>query len=487
MDYILSYFLFFRENVRGICTCVSSMLAKETRRLLYLCSHQKLRWLSSLKMQSDLVVHVVDTPEFHALLTPELLSLKAIFDKYNYELRMAGGAVRDLMMGVQPTDIDLASVATPEQMKAMFEAEEIRIINPSGEKHGTITARINDKENFEVTTLRIDVRTFGRHAHVEWTTDWAIDAQRRDLTVNAMFLGLDGKLYDYFNGVKDLKDRKIRFVGSAVDRIEEDYLRILRYFRFFGRLSHSPDSHDPSILEAIYSHREGMGKISGERIWLELKRILSGRYAGQCLSTIGECGLFPFIGLPEADLPRRTKNMLALWKRFENTSSSLHAISLLTGVLDQPEEMLEFHARAKLSCFERDLGLFLLFHRDDPVSNEPKWSYQSLIVDNWRQKEADVKLWIAELMKIRGDEGLMDEVLAWRCPVFPVGGAQMKELGTVPPGKAYSIVLQELREVWKLSRCTLSLGELLERVPAIVEKYDFKKEVKKKQKSKEKL
>jgi len=131
-------------------------------------------------------------------------------------------------MGKQPKDLDFATDATPQQMKDMFTSEEVRMINEKGEKHGTITARINNMENFEVTTLRIDVLTNGRHAQVEFTKDWKLDANRRDLTINSMFLDLDGRVYDYFYGYDDLKGKKVVFVGKASIRIQEDYLRILR-------------------------------------------------------------------------------------------------------------------------------------------------------------------------------------------------------------------------------------------------------------------
>lgn len=138
---------------------------------------------------------------------------------------------RDLLTGRKPADIDLATSATPQQMVDMFTAEDIRMLNMKGEKHGTVTARINDQENFEITTLRVDVATDGRHAEVEFTKSWLLDANRRDLTINSMFLGLDGKLYDYFYGYEDLKSRRVMFVGDAASRIKEDFLRILRYFR----------------------------------------------------------------------------------------------------------------------------------------------------------------------------------------------------------------------------------------------------------------
>jgi len=179
----------------------------------------------------QLITQKIDTPEYRTLLTPSLLKLAELFKSNNYELRMAGGAVRDILMGINPHDIDFATTATPEQVKQMLTNANIRMINSNGEKHGTITARIDDKENFEVTTLRIDIVTDGRHAVVEYTQDWQLDASRRDLTINALFLDLEGTVYDYFNGIDDLKYRRIRFVGDPIERIREDYLRILRYFR----------------------------------------------------------------------------------------------------------------------------------------------------------------------------------------------------------------------------------------------------------------
>ncbi|EDW25127.1 GL23016 [Drosophila persimilis] len=200
------------------------------------------------RMRADPAFRKVDTPEFHGIFTPEVDSLLSLFKKYDYEIRIAGGAVRDIIMGIKPKDIDFATTATPDQMKDMFTKENVRMINSKGEKHGTITPRINGKENFEVTTLRIDVRTNGRHADVVFTTDWQLDANRRDLTINSMFLGFDGTVYDYFYGYDDLQQRRVVFVGDADIRINEDYLRILRYFRFYGRIAKDAESHDPQHL-----------------------------------------------------------------------------------------------------------------------------------------------------------------------------------------------------------------------------------------------
>ncbi|EPB69722.1 tRNA nucleotidyltransferase/poly(A) polymerase family protein, partial [Ancylostoma ceylanicum] len=199
----------------------------------------------------------IDTPEFKSLFTPQLNKLSDLFRKNNYELRIAGGAVRDLLMGIRPADVDFATTATPAQMKELFDKEHVRMLHKRGEEHGTITCRIDDKENFEITTLRVDLVCDGRRAEVKYTTDWQLDANRRDLTINSLFLDLDGTIIDYFGGIKDVERRRVVFVGNAAQRIQEDYLRILRYFRFFGRISSSME-HDRETIEAIKENSEGL-------------------------------------------------------------------------------------------------------------------------------------------------------------------------------------------------------------------------------------
>ena len=268
------------------------------------------------RAQSDrLITQKLDTPEYRKLLTPSLLKLAELFQANQHELRLAGGAVRDLLMGIHPHDVDFATTATPEQMKQMLTDANIRMINVNGERHGTITARIDDQENFEITTLRIDVVTDGRHAVVEYTQDWQLDAGRRDLTINALFLDLKGTVYDYFDGIEDLKHRRIRFVGDPVQRIREDYLRILRYFRFFGRLANEHAEHDQQTLNAIRENIQGLQSIcrkhvhsvekhrffffrdiSGERLWLELKRTAEGRNAGPVLKVMFEQNIGQYLG-----------------------------------------------------------------------------------------------------------------------------------------------------------------------------------------------
>ena len=279
------------------------MLQRIVTRLTFRTTHLHLEYCHVMKAKMNTLAaktYQIEPKVMEKVVTDELKTLVAIFVKHQFQIRIAGGAVRDLLSGEKiPDDVDLATTATPTEMKKMFAEENIRTFNEQGEKHGTVTARINEKENFEVTTLRIDKVTDGRHAEVEFTKDWMIDAERRDLTINSLFLDLDGTVYDFFGGKEDLDIQRIAFVGSADARIKEDYLRILRYFRFYGRIAKDVANHEKETLKAIENNKEGLAQISGERIWSEWKKILSGPMGGPLTLKMIELGLGPYMGLPE--------------------------------------------------------------------------------------------------------------------------------------------------------------------------------------------
>ncbi|CAF4781860.1 unnamed protein product, partial [Rotaria magnacalcarata] len=328
-----------------------------------------------------LITQKIDTPEYRALLTPSLLKLVKLFKANQYELRVAGGAVRDILLGIIPHDFDFATTATPEQVKDMFTQANVRMINTNGEKHGTITARIDDIENFEITTLRIDVTTDGRHAVVEFTQDWQLDANRRDLTINALFLDFEGTVYDYFHGIDDLKHRRIRFVGNAVQRIREDYLRILRYFRFFGRFAHDNALHDEDSLRAIRDNVDGLKNIAGERLWMELKRIAEGRNAGPTLKTMLEQKIGQYLGIPsDADLNQFEDH----WQQCYQANP--HAMTILTKLFRNLNEIGKFEQRMKYSNDCRRISQLIINNRDsisilDSSSVDPLKPYKDLLVD----------------------------------------------------------------------------------------------------------
>lgn len=251
-------------------------------------------------LSTSLKTYDVNTPLFKSIISPELVSIKELFSKYGFELRIAGGAVRDLLMKIQPHDVDLATNAFPDQMLHIFKKENIRIFNLNGIKHGTVTIRINEKSNFEITTLRIDEKCYGRKAEVRFTNDWNQDAIRRDLTINSLFLDFDGIVYDFVGGYEDLKNRVVKFVGVPDNRVKEDYLRILRYFRFFSRVSNDPSKHDEASMRAIKENVEGLKSISKERKAVELRKILTQKFSDKFIEIFYEFKISEAIGLPKS-------------------------------------------------------------------------------------------------------------------------------------------------------------------------------------------
>ncbi|XP_014389652.1 PREDICTED: CCA tRNA nucleotidyltransferase 1, mitochondrial, partial [Myotis brandtii] len=195
-----------------------------------------------------------------------------------------------------------------------------------------------------------------------------------------MFLGFDGTLYDYFNGYEDLKNKKVRFVGHAKKRIQEDYLRILRYFRFYGRIVDKPGDHDPETLEAIAENAKGLGGISGERIWVELKKILVGNHVSHLVHLIYDLGVAPYIGLPAN----------ASLEEFDKVSRNVEGFSpkpmtLLASLFKVQDDVTKLDLRLKISKEEKNLGLFLVKYRNDLTkatdSSDPLKPYQDFIID----------------------------------------------------------------------------------------------------------
>ncbi|GCC24449.1 CCA tRNA nucleotidyltransferase 1, mitochondrial [Chiloscyllium punctatum] len=398
------------------------------------------------------------TVEFESLFTDGLKTVAELFSKNKYELRIAGGAVRDLLSGKQPDDVDFATTATPDRMKELFQAAGIRLINNKGEKHGTITARVNN-QNFEITTLRVDVVTDGRHADVQFTTDWQADAQRRDLTINAMFLDLDGTLYDYFDGYEDLKNHKVRFVGDPSQRIQEDYLRIMRYFRFYGKVAKEAGDHDPKALKSIKQYAKGLAGISGERIWLELKKTLVGNHAAHLINLMYDLDVAQYIGLPVIE-----GNLEELNKVCKNAHHhSPKPMTVLSALFRTQDDVLRLDLRLKISKEEKQLGLFIVKYRRDLIKADgadPLKPYRDFIIDS---REPDVQSRVCELLKYQGEEKLLKAMEQWSIPRFPVSGHDLRRIGIVS-GKEIGTMLQELRNTWKKSGYLMDKEELLSMV-----------------------
>ncbi len=222
------------------------------------------------------------------LTTGPLPQLLAVLDSDGEEARVVGGAVRNALLGMPTTEVDVATTAVPEEVVKRVTAAGFKPV-PTGIEHGTVTVVI-EKHPFEVTTLRKDVETYGRHAKVAFGRDWKADAQRRDFTINALSATRDGTVYDYAGGLDDLRKRRVRFIGDPARRIAEDYLRILRFFRFHAAYGTS-DHPDAAGLAACISGREGLDQLSRERLRMEMMKLLVAPHAVPTLISMTDAGL----------------------------------------------------------------------------------------------------------------------------------------------------------------------------------------------------
>ena len=219
-----------------------------------------------------------------------------------------GGCVRKYLTKDNVDDIDIATTLTPEEIIAKFSNSDFEI-KKTGIEHGTLTLVIN-KQAFEVTTLREDVSTDGRHAKISFTEDWKKDSERRDFTINAIYLDEFGNVYDPQFGVKDLKNKKIRFIGDPNKRIKEDYLRILRYIRF--SIQYKNYDHDDETSKAIKINLDGITKLSKERIYSELKKIIKLKNFSDILKSKFLLDIFKLI-FPEIKYLERIKDLSKLY------------------------------------------------------------------------------------------------------------------------------------------------------------------------------
>jgi poly(A) polymerase/tRNA nucleotidyltransferase (CCA-adding enzyme) len=350
------------------------------------------------------------------------------------EARMVGGAVRDGLLGRPMADIDLATPLRPDRVMASLRDAGIRAV-PTGIAHGTVTAVIAG-QNFEITTLRRDVATDGRHAQVEFTDNWRLDAARRDFTINAMSQSRDGTLFDYFGGQDDLAAGRVRFVGDAAARIGEDYLRILRFFRFFAR--YGLGAPDDAAVAAIVALREGIGRLSAERVWSELKAILRADDPRAAVGLMDHTGVLGLV-MPGADLDA----LSALVARGAPADPLLRVAALLR------EDVPEFAARLRLSGAEQERLAALRVPSALAPAADDNDLRRALAGEDGEMLMA--RSWLAQ-DDMPGWDGLRARIGAMARPVFPLQGRDVVALG-VAPGEAVGTVLLEVRRWWMDGGC----------------------------------
>lgn len=384
--------------------------------------------------------------DLNAVITPELRSLRDAFVAQGFDVRLVGGVVRDLLRGVEPKDIDLCTDATPDEQIAVYKAAGFSY-HETGLQHGTITVVLNG-EPYEITSLRTETDHDGRHAVVAYTKDWMDDLGRRDLTINAMALTFDGDLIDPFGGADDLKNSTVRFVGNADDRIREDYLRILRWLRFHGRINPT-GSLDHETYDAVSRNAEGMSKISRERIWMEMSKIVVGNNVFELVAALFDTGLAPHMDLSS----EYTYDMFALEEVVnEGVTNPVTAMVALLNTNDRT--VADIAAKWKWSADERDFGIWLA-----KAAFQFDGSYKFLVSHD----EAPLE-WVVELARFIHGKDTAEKVAAATYAVFPVKGQDLLDAG-MKPGKEVGQVLKLLRKAWAVNDYTMTKEELVAVAP----------------------
>jgi poly(A) polymerase len=392
-------------------------------------------------------VAVPDLPRLSSapwLQRPETQAVFAALAARGFAARAVGGAVRNELLGLQVTDVDIATTARPDEVVAAAEAAGLKTV-PTGIAHGTVTV-ISGAGPYEVTTLRKDVETHGRHATVAFTDDWTADARRRDFTLNALYCSADGEVFDPLSGYADLMARRVRFIGDAGERIREDYLRILRFFRFTAAYGEGPP--DRPGLDACVRERAGLTVLSGERMREEMLRLLVAPRGAELIGVMLDYGLLPqVLGLaPRPGLLSRLANLQTALGLAPDA-----VLRLATLAVEVAEDAERLRSRFRLSNEETARLVRAAMRAPAIDPNAPESAAKAYLYAEGAAafQESALLAWArsgeaATSSTWRGRFALPER---WRAPRFPIGGADVMALG-VPAGPRVGELLRTLEAWW---------------------------------------
>lgn len=368
-------------------------------------------------------------------------------------VRAVGGAVRNTIFGLPVSDIDLATTSLPQETMQLAQEAGYKAL-PTGIDHGTVTI-LADKGSYEVTTLRKDVATDGRRAVIAYTDDWAEDALRRDFTFNALYAGRDGTLHDPLGGYQDALARRVRFIGSADARIEEDYLRILRFFRIYAAYGEGP--LDEGGLAACVRGRGGLRQLSAERIQVELLKLLAAQQMERAITAMFDNGLLQQVvgGAPritrlfalaqlERDLERMPDALLRLAALSVQTHEDAALLSRRLRLSNQQAKRLEAMADTSWQLPQNEQEARRALYRSGEES------YIDLLLLKWAHE--------GEMQR-----ALYDLPQSWTVPQFPLTGADLMARG-IEAGPELGVALRASEARWVESNFTLGREELLQAV-----------------------
>ncbi|WP_288901217.1 CCA tRNA nucleotidyltransferase [uncultured Sneathiella sp.] len=363
-------------------------------------------------------------------------------------VRFVGGCVRDALLGLATDDIDIATDLLPGAVVQGLERAGIKAL-PTGLDHGTITAVLN-KRHFEVTTLRVDVVSHGRHAEIAFTQDWERDAKRRDFTFNALYLDPAGELVDPVGGLADLAVCHVRFIGNAEDRIREDRLRVLRYFRFYARFGdNNPDEH---AVRACTKAARQLGQLSVERVQKELFLLLDSENPGPALELMDDTGVLAAIIDGPAD-KGRLKSLLSL----DVPSDGLLRFAALLG----GDKERALHLATKLRFSNKQKDRLAVMCAGDVVADMPASTRKEVLYKIGKAGflEQTLLLW-ASLGPNHKLDAYLEEASCWTAPEFPVTGQDLLSRG-IGEGEKLGRMLKEMESRWIASGFRRTKAELL--------------------------
>ncbi|MBB5702545.1 poly(A) polymerase [Ochrobactrum daejeonense] len=402
----------------------------------------------------------------------EAKPLQALFKALNRdggEARVVGGAVRNTLLGSKVSDVDLATTHRPEETVRLAREAGFKPV-PTGMEHGTITVVVQGHP-FEVTTLRQDVETNGRHARVAFGTDWKADAERRDFTINALYATADGTVIDDVGGLADVESRTLRFIGDAEQRIREDYLRILRFFRFFAWYGSGRPEADG--LRASARLKDGIAQLSAERVWAELKKLLSAPDPSRALLWMRQAGVLTLI-LPESekwgidaihglvrtegDLGWQADPLLRLESIVPPDAVRMEQMGKRLRMSNAERARLEAWGRAdavKPELSEQALKKMIYRGSKQAVTDRIRLAYASARAEAVGSDDA--------MIRAGGLARLLDAAERYDAPVFPVTGGDLLARG-IEKGPGLGKRLRSLETFWIDSGFSLDRATLLDKL-----------------------
>ena len=375
---------------------------------------------------------------------------KKIFEALNTyndtsEVRYVGGCVRKVIKKEVIDDIDLATNLKPIEVCDALKKKDINFYE-TGLEHGTITAII-DEHKYEITSLRKDVTTDGRHANVEFSMDWKEDAARRDFSINSVYSDKEGNLFDPYDGKKDIENGNINFIGDAEDRIKEDYLRILRYIRFF--LNYSKQSHNLEIIKIIKRNIEGISKISSERLIDELKKLTKSNGFIKIFKDEISLELLEII-FPQLKNLKNLKKLNSY--AFKNLSKIDFIFLLSLMIVDETDNVDYFIYKFNISKKDqkrlKDIDFF--YKENVSIKNFTEKNFNKIFYFNGRQAALDIinfKLFTSKVVDkklLKLAEIYKDKII----PTLPIGANMLMSKYKIPEGKLLGIKLKLIEETW---------------------------------------